>query len=83
MKKYKLFAGEQYYPIGGYEDFKGNFDSLEEAMQSFDNTREAYCGQWAHIVCDDVIIMITESGFIPETIDYTYTWKKPNEPYNE
>ena len=32
MKRYLLFAGEQYYPHGGWCDFKDSFDSLEEAF---------------------------------------------------
>ena len=31
MKRYLLFAGDEYYPIGGWEDFLGAYSSLEEA----------------------------------------------------
>ena len=31
MKRYLLFATAQYYPNGGWDDFKGNFDTREEA----------------------------------------------------
>lgn len=32
MKPYLLFMGSRYYPNGGWEDFKGSYDSLEEAL---------------------------------------------------
>lgn len=30
--KYLVFAGDVYYPGGGWSDFKGSFDELEEAL---------------------------------------------------
>ncbi len=32
MKRFLLFAGDQYYPCGGWRDFQGSFDTLEEAL---------------------------------------------------
>lgn len=45
--RFLLFRGEDYYPMGGWGDFKGRFDTLEAAI--------AACGEmthfeWAHIV---------------------------------
>lgn len=31
MKRYLLFAGDIYYPAGGWRDFIGDFDVLDEA----------------------------------------------------
>ena len=31
MKRYLLFAGETYYPTGGWSDFQKDFDSLADA----------------------------------------------------
>ena len=31
VKRYLLFYGEAYYPIGGWNDYKGSFDTIEEA----------------------------------------------------
>ena len=31
MKNYLLFAGEDYYPDGGFKDFLGDFDSIDDA----------------------------------------------------
>lgn len=32
MKRYLLFAGFDYYPLGGWDDFKGDFDTKESAL---------------------------------------------------
>lgn len=31
MKRYLVFSFDQYYPCGGWNDFKGSFDTYEEA----------------------------------------------------
>lgn len=31
MKRYLLFEGAEYYPGGGWDDFTGDFDTVEEA----------------------------------------------------
>ncbi len=31
MKRYLLFKFDQYYPSGGWKDFKGAFDTIKEA----------------------------------------------------
>lgn len=33
MKRYLLFAGDCYYPCGGWSDFRGSFDNLDEARE--------------------------------------------------
>ncbi len=34
MKRYALFAGDQYYPSGGWDDFIGTYDSVEDALEA-------------------------------------------------
>lgn len=34
MKRFLLFEFNDYYPIGGWNDFVGSFDSIEEAKAS-------------------------------------------------
>ena len=46
MKRYVLFAGSDYYPSGGWKDFRAMFDSVEEARQEVQHTDE----DWWHIV---------------------------------
>ena len=52
--KYKLFCGACYYAEGGYNDFRGSFDSIEDAKLHADGLPD-YC-EWAQIVLDDKII---------------------------
>lgn len=33
MKRYLAFAMSSYYPGGGWQDFKGDFDTLKEAQK--------------------------------------------------
>lgn len=54
MKRFMLFAGENYYPCGGMEDFKGSFDTYEEA-EEYVNTKnkgvqmDGWGWDWAHV----------------------------------
>ena len=64
--QYKLFCGCNYNPDGGYIDFKGNFTSCEEAIQSLKCRYD-----WAHIVQNDKIIM---SGINNDSV-YPNKWE--------
>lgn len=33
LVRYMLFAGEEYYPCGGMEDFKGHFATIAELVE--------------------------------------------------
>jgi len=46
MKRYLLFADDQYYPSGGWNDFKNSFHSLTEAT----GVANKLGGDWWHIV---------------------------------
>ena len=35
MKRYLLFAGHRFYPAGGFDDFYGDFNSVDEAKKWF------------------------------------------------
>lgn len=46
MKRYLLFAGDDYYPLGGWEDFQGDFDLCVNAK----NFRKYYfAGTYQHL----------------------------------
>jgi hypothetical protein len=56
MKRFLLFAGENYYPSGGMEDFINSFDSEQEAKDWYNKNQiaaksnpdlEEY--EWLHI----------------------------------
>lgn len=46
MNPYALFAYSQYYPAGGWNDYKGSFETIESALEGAAN---AECERW-HIV---------------------------------
>lgn len=33
MKRFLIFSGLTYYPCGGFQDFKGSFDTYVEALE--------------------------------------------------
>lgn len=49
MKQYIVFAGSDYYPAGGWKDFKGAFNSIYEAKK-FINAEEFQGNDWWEIV---------------------------------
>lgn len=51
MKRFILFAGDEFYPCGGWSDLISDHDTAVEAMAAL-HALAIYtaCGQWAHIV---------------------------------
>ncbi len=48
MKRFILFAGDKYYPLGGMQDMKGSYDSLKEILEALPDCAPI-CGYgWAH-----------------------------------
>lgn len=56
--EYLVFAGESFYPMGGFDDYIGSFKSLKEAQESADLffTKEKISDGWAHVVFDNKVI---------------------------
>ena len=48
-KQFLLFAGNDYYPSGGAEDFIGSYDTIEDAIEARDACTFDYDGGWANI----------------------------------
>ena len=52
MKRYLLFCGFAFYPLGGWWDFEGSFDSITEAWAEY-RSKMNESGEpldWAHII---------------------------------
>ncbi len=59
LSRYLLFYGDKYYPSGGMEDFKKDFDTTEDAIIWLDEyvkankiyvtVEEEWKYRWAHI----------------------------------
>ena len=45
VRRFVLFAGDHYYPIGGWEDRKGSFDTADEAKAAYTPCEYG----WAHV----------------------------------
>ena len=59
-KRYILFAGDQYYPGGGMEDFRGTFDTVEEARAAAGRGRSRY--DWAQVVDRETLTDVTAAA---------------------
>ncbi len=60
--KYMLFCGNDYYPYGGWEDFNGYFESIEQAKNYLKENEPDACCKWAHIVFNDKIVQRATSS---------------------
>lgn len=56
-KRYLVFAGDFYYPGGGWDDFKGAHDTLESAQ----GAAKTAGGDWCHIVDTETMAVALES----------------------
>jgi len=50
MLRYALFAGDDYYPNGGWQDFSGSYASLEEALAAGRAHLDENYGSWYQVV---------------------------------
>ena len=46
MKNYLLFAGRDFYPVGGADDFQGSYDTLSKAIKEGYKLKDK---NWFHI----------------------------------
>ena len=67
-----LFCGRDFYPHGGWEDFKGYFDSVEMAEKHLIENENPVDG-WAHLVRDGEFIAMWLGKNIN---DQEYRWVK-------
>ena len=56
-KPYMLFSGSNFYPSGGWDDFKGYFSSIEDAKLWLQKNEPNAHHMWAHIVYNHKIIL--------------------------
>ena len=53
MKRFLVFAGDSYYPDGGWDDLIETTNSFEEALEIvevFGSSKSIYTYWWAHVV---------------------------------
>lgn len=63
MKQYLLFAGSNFYPVGGWSDFQGGFDGLDDALRHLNAQRHdvgTVRFDWAHVADASTGIVVWE-----------------------
>lgn len=61
MTSYLLFCGETYYSLGGWRDFRGSFDSIEEAAFNFFSSND---WDWMQVVDSESSSVVLTAGTI-------------------
>lgn len=63
LSRFLLFAGQAYYPSGGWDDFAGSFLTLDEARSAARKMkRTSYQGDWWWHIVDLATSSVVESG---------------------
>lgn len=57
MKQYQLWIWSDYYPDGGWGNFAGSFDSIEEAEASVAPRRD----RWDYLLADHVVVTVFDA----------------------
>lgn len=70
MRRFWLFGGEEYYAAGGCNDFRGSFDSVEEAIEYAKHApmfKDSPRGpvQWSHIFDSKLYAVVAWSKTLP------------------
>jgi len=55
--KFLLFHGIKYEEMGGWGDFEGSFETLEECLQWVEDHHKHPDSQWIEIVKDEKVII--------------------------
>lgn len=80
MNKFYVFLGEIYYPLGGYKDFKGEFDSLDDAVKYIRINYSNAFDRWCHVVKDNKIVLEGKARDTLYSIPFFGDWRfKKNE----
>lgn len=77
MKRYLIFGSPGYYPSGGMYDFRGSFDTIEDAKALANEPFESAArgSDWAHIVDYETMEIILEAD-----IDENFIKDNPSMP---
>lgn len=76
MKRFYVFGGCDYYPNGGWDDFKGDFDNLEDAYKRLGS----FYYDWFHIV-DSHTGQIIKDGSVDSKHDVYVRDYESDQPY--
>lgn len=65
LKRYILFAGDYYYPSGGWDDYAASDDDLETLKATADSlvdSNATYGSAWAHVIEAETMTKVWERG---------------------
>lgn len=67
MSEYRVFAGEHYYPSGGYDDYIGKVETVAEATEMLASLATGFLANrsrfdWAQLVLDDEVVAYWANG---------------------
>jgi hypothetical protein len=63
LKRFLVFAGDDYYPSGGWGDFRGSYDTLEEALAScVCDPGDWTAHDWMHVIDAETMEKVASSG---------------------
>ena len=71
MKRYLVFSGDNYYPCGGWFDFKGSFNTKEEILKFFQKNG---WGDWCQVVDSTTGKIITGEIIFDKYLDKYTPW---------
>lgn len=79
-KRYWLFTYNQYYPVGGINDYQGSYDTVEECKNRIVEVNKHWYHEHYHILDtqDMVIVEISEYGVIKTNITVEEIYKENN-----
>ena len=62
-RKYLLFYGDNFYAKGGFEDYVGHFDSVQDCVDFVTSPENSDGDCWMHVVLNEKIIYSGKSEF--------------------
>ena len=79
-KRYAVFAFEFYYPEGGWDDYLGNYETIDEAKASVKNEYKCKC---QIIDLKSLKIIMIGHPYLPFNRENYWKWEKPQNIINK
>jgi 3-methyladenine DNA glycosylase AlkD len=71
MKRYLAFGGDAYYPGGGWEDFKSDCDTLDQAINACRHE------EWWHVIDITAMKRVANKKFDKDGMYWNTAGEKP------
>ena len=50
LKRFAVFSGDQFYPNGGWRDFRSSYATIKAARQAAEGNKSLIPGDWIQII---------------------------------